>query len=227
MIPVVRLPDLFVKLMKMRVQQKSTDFQKIVELIQSRPDLSRFILKILSEDDRKQGIAQLLQHYGWQHFRNLLASLYIARAQYGRYPEFANIELVIDLLDFEERFRPYSAQTYSRSFLLAFYLKLASIEAEKQHKKFPKAFRSPPLEVSRILEWRKNKNVEVDWLILTLWNFANFIPFEQVNELKAMDRLSYKSLYGRLLPNQQKLMFECMLAYGCSIQEPDFFLKRV
>jgi hypothetical protein len=69
---------------------------------------------------------------GWSNFRDRMASMYIYKSIHGTFPKHTSMDLVEDIKQLEARFSNNGVTSYSRIFMLGFYLRLANIQIQKR-----------------------------------------------------------------------------------------------
>jgi hypothetical protein len=175
-----------------------------------------------NSDEYQMGLEKLVSSLGWTHFKNRWSSLYVFKMIFDNYPNEVDLELVVDVIKFEERFQSISALTHSRVFLLGFYLKMVNLYFKKNNPEITDDEWAIPTTVDEILTSHVVKTEQPDWLILCLWHFCHFLGAEKVKPLLAGDN-AYAMLFAYLTEPQRYQLVNNLLAYGCAIQEPEFF----
>lgn len=219
--PVVSMPQEFLNLLKNNLAVVSQPHMVIEAL---RPNRAMYLMleQGLVEFDDGRGLEKIINVLGWSNFRDRAASIFISKRLYGNYPRKTNIELVEEIKNVEIKFSDHGVNSYSRCFLLGFYIKLANIELHEKEGHLNTQI-SISEEVSEILKISQGRSDRIDWLILITMHLINaFGPKSLTQHLIAGRKLS--ELYPLMSLEAREIMHENLLAYGASIQESDLFI---
>ena len=220
-LPHVILPAEYVDLLKANLASVSSPDQ-IFNNIRSNPALYTILENGFKEFNDGRGLEKTMMALGWSNFRDRMGSLYIHKAIFGNFPNKTTMELVEDIKLLESRFLDNSIQSYSRVFLLGFYLKLANLQIQKrENNQFLEI--TIPEEIAPILKISQARSEKIDWLILIVLHLLNGLGEKIVINALAAGK-NFDELYNLLSPDSRKLMMDNLLAYGLSINEPDLFL---
>jgi hypothetical protein len=162
-------------------------------------------------------LEEIYQSFGWKLFRDQLTAIYLYRYEYKNYPVSLDIIELDQIVQFEEKFYPYSLLHDSRSFLLAFYLKMAEITFWKYSGGAKIDLISSAETVFSLMENVKTKNPRIDWLILSLWHFQEYYGDEKLLSMLDTNDFNYKSLYSGLDKKYQTIMTSNLIQYGLSV----------
>jgi hypothetical protein len=221
--PYIRLPQEFCNLLKANLSVTSSP-AFLVESFRSNPALLLALDRSFEEFDSGRGLEKVITTLGWSNFRERVASIYLYKSLYGDYPLKSDMELVEDIIKLENRYADYSVHSYSRIFLLAFYLKLANIELQRWEDSDVGELKIPEV-IHNLLKLSQGRSEKIDWLIVTLMHFINSLGDKLLLNALLEGKI-LEELY-ELMPEDDKLiMTENMLAYGASIQENDLFLYQ-
>jgi hypothetical protein len=221
LLPHVILPAEYVDLLKANLATVSSPDQ-IFKNIRPNPALYTILENGFKEFNDGRGLEKTMMALGWSNFRDRMGSLYIHKAIFGNFPNKTTMELVEDIKLLESRFLDNSIQSYSRVFLLGFYLKLANLQIQKrENNQFLEI--NIPEEVAPILKISQARSEKIDWLILIVLHLLNGLGEKIVINALAAGK-NFDELYSLLSPDSRKLMMDNLLAYGLSINEPDLFL---
>jgi len=207
--------------------QNSTQNNTNLEIyINENSELNALIRKIFRDIDPDGFLGKILSISGWNGIRNRLAAVYIEYAMTGSFPENANLSLVTDIINIENKLRHFTPSGFSRSFLLAFYAKMSLIQIKRKDDSVnytPLILRDEHLE---FMKWSKAKSTRIDWLMLQLIQYDHFLGTERMNTLLESGS-RYESLFALLSANEQRQMVENFMTYGASINDSDIFLTDV
>ncbi len=219
--PFVNMPAEFVILLKSNISVSSSP-APVFDIIRPNRALFSILETAFKEFDDGRGVEKVLMALGWANFRDRMASIYVYKTMYGVYPSRTNMELVEEIKQVESRFTDHSVNSFSRLFLLGFYLKLANLKIQREEdNKFLEL--KIPQEIGTFLKLSQGRSERIDWLLLILLHLnASLGEKMLLNNLIAGKK--FEELYGLMPKDSQEVMNQNLLAYGASIQEPDVFL---
>ena len=219
--PYVSMPKEFVTLLKSNLSVVNTP-DTVFEIIRPNRALYSILESTFSEFNDGRGLEKLMLALGWHNFRDRMASLYVYKSIYGEYPTKTNMELVDDIKAIETRFSDSAVHSYSRLFLLGFYLKLAQVKVRKRDSNRFLELKLPH-EIGTVIALSQARTEKPDWLLLIVTHFQ--IAFGTKNLINGlMAGKKFDELYELMIPEQRELMHRNLLAYGASIHEPETFL---
>jgi hypothetical protein len=132
------------------------------------------------------------------------------------------MELVDDIKLIESRYTDHSVNSYSRLFLLGFYLKLANLEIQHgEENKFTEI--KLPMDLGDLLRLSEGRSERIDWLILLLLHLQSALG-EKLLMKYLIDGKKFDELYLLMSKEDQAQMGNNLMAYGASIQESEVFL---
>lgn len=223
--PFVSLPEYYTRLLVSNIQNTPTSNTNLELYINENRDLNMLVRRIFTDIDNDGFLGKIIQISGWQGIRNRLAAVYIEYALTGQYPEVANLSLINDLVTTENKLRHFTNGGFSRSFLLAFYAKMAAIQFQKDAQD---SHTTPMILTDQHIEYMKlskSKSVRIDWLMIQLIQFDFLLGQERMtNILRSGAR--YDALYSMLLSHEQKALVDNCLRYAASINDKDFILSN-
>ena len=220
-LPHIVLPSEFLTLLKSHLT--SANSQSLVsELFHSNISHEKYLESVFDEFSNGKGLSKSVSVLGWHNFRDRLAGVYVHKLLKGKFPTKTQVDLVEDVKDFELRFSGHGIQSISRCFLLGFYLKIANIENKKKGLG-PFAEIKIPEEIGAFLRLSQVKSEKIDWLILILLHLL-FSLGDKVLLNGLMSGKKIEELLSQMSDENRKMMFENLLAYSVSINEPEFFL---
>lgn len=220
-LPYITLPSEFVTLLKSNLSI-TTSPAPIFDVIRPNQAIYLTLEKAFKEFDDGRGLEKTMIALGWSNFRDRMASVYIYKAIHGYYPKSTSMDLIEDLKDLENRFINHGVNSFSRVFLLGFYLRLANIQTQRrENNKFLEI--KVPEVIGAFLKLSQGRSEKIDWLILIIMHLLNGLG-DKLLMNSLMQGKKFDELYELLSPENKKNMMENLLAYGASIQEPDIFL---
>ena len=220
--PFVSLPEHFTKLLATNIQNSTLGNNNLEMYIYENKELNTLVKSIFRDIDPDGFLGKIINISGWIGIRNRLAAVYIEYAMAGRFPELANLSLVTDIINIENRLRHFTPSGFSRAFLLGFYAKFALINVI--HSSEGKNHLIIKEEHFEFMKFSKTKSIRIDWLMFQLIQFDHFLGTERMNSLlKANPR--YDSLYALLSPEEKNAMIENCMVYGASINDSEIFLN--
>jgi hypothetical protein len=225
-LPYVSLPEHFTKLLVSNIQNSTANNTNLEMYISENGELNALVKKIFRDIDADGFLGKILSISGWNGIRNRLAAVYIEYAMTGKFPETANLSLVTDIINIENKLRHFTPAGFSRAFLLGFYAKMSLVQIKKmdEAKLFtPLIIRDEHIE---FMKWSKGKSTRIDWLMLELIQYDHFLGTDRMNTL-LQNGSRYDSLFSLLSATEQRTAIENYLTYGASINDTEIFLTDV
>ena len=159
--PFVNLPQEFVTLLKSNLSVTNSA-APIFEILRTNPALISILDNAFKEFNDGRGLEKVMTALGWANFRERVASVYIYKSIYGNFPSKTDMELVEDIKLLENRFTDHSVNSYSRLFLLGFYIRLANLEIQnREDNKFLEI--KIPNEIGSLLKLSQGRSQRADW----------------------------------------------------------------
>jgi hypothetical protein len=220
-LPHIILPAEFITLLKSNLSI-TTSPAPIFDVIRPNGALYLVLEKAFQEFDDGRGLEKTMMALGWSNFRDRVASLYIYKSIHGIYPGKTSMDLVEDIKDLENRFTNHSVHSFSRLFLLGFYLRLANLQIQKRENNQFLEIKVPE-EIGTFLRLSQGRSERTDWLILIVMHLLHALGDKLVMNALVSGK-KFEDLYPLMSSEHRQLMLENLLAYGASIQEQDVFL---
>ena len=222
--PYISLPEHYTRLLVSNIQNSHQGNNSLEAYIYENKELNVLVRKIFRDIDPDGFLGKIISISGWLGIRNRLAAVYIEYAMTGKFPETANLSLVTDIVNIENKLRHFTPPGFSRAFLLGFYAKMTLIHVKKSRdEKTPLIIKDEHFE---LMKWSKSKSLRIDWLMIQLIHYNEFLGSERLNSLlKSGSR--YESLAALLSPDEQKEMLDNCIVYGSSIFDSEIFLNDV
>lgn len=225
-LPYISLPEQFTRLLVSNIQNSTGTNTNLEMYINENAEINALVKKVFRDIDPDGFLGKILSIAGWPGIRNRLAAVYLEYAMTGRFPDAANLSLVTDIVNIENKLRHFTPQGFSRAFLLGFYAKMSLI----QIKKMDNAASFNPLiirdEHIDFMKFSKAKSARIDWLMLELIQFDQFLGTERMNTMLAAGS-RYESMFALLSPSEQQQMTQNFLTYGASINDTEIFTMDV
>ena len=222
--PFVSLPEHFTRLLVSNIQNSTQSNTNLELYIYENKELNSLVKTIFRDIDPDGFLGKILSISGWIGIRNRLAAVYIEYAMAGKFPETANLTLVTDLINIENKLRHFTPSGFSRAFLLGFYAKIALIDVIKSSQgKNHLIIRDEHFE---FMKYSKAKSVRIDWLMFQLIQYDHFLGTERMNAL-LQSGSRYESLFALLSPEEQRGMIDNCMVYGASINDREIFVSSL
>jgi hypothetical protein len=224
--PYVSLPEYYTRLLTSNIQSTALANNNLELYINANKELNTLVKRIFKDIDPDGFLGKILSISGWVGIRNRLAAVYLEHAMTGKFPEVANLGLVSDLINVENKLRHFTPQGFNRAFLLAFYAKMSLIKIKMisdSRELSPLIIKDEHIEFMKL---SKAKSVRIDWLMLQLIQFEHFLGLERMNGL-LKGETRYSSLFSLLSSEEQTQMIDNFMTYGASIYDTDIFTSDV
>ena len=223
-LPYIAMPDHFVKLLCSNIQNTTQINNNLEMYINDNRELNIIIKKVFRDLDPDGFLGKIVSIAGWPGIRNRLASVFIDYAHNGVFAETANINLVNELVNIENKLRHFTVQGYSRAYLLAFYSKMSMIkinQMEEVHHFSPLIISDDHID---LMKFSKSKSVRIDWLMLQLILFENVLGMETLKNL-LKGQMKFGAIFNMLKPEEKEWFMQNLLTYGASILDFEFFIS--
>lgn len=224
--PFVSLPEYYTRLLSSNIQNSTQANTNLELYINENKELNALVKKIFRDIDPDGFLGKILSISGWNGIRNRLAAVFLEHAMTGRFPETANLNLVTDLINVENKLRHFTPPGFNRAFLLAFYAKMSLIQIKMKsdsRELTPLIIKDEHIEFMKL---SKAKSVRIDWLMLQLIQYEHFLGMERVFDL-LKNETRYAELFTLLSEEEQAQMMNNSLAYGASIFDSEVFSSDV
>lgn len=220
-LPHVIMPAEFITLLKTNLSV-TTSPAPVFDIIRPNQAIYMSLEQAFKEFDDGRGLEKTMLALGWSNFRERFASIYVYKAIHGNFPLHTSMDLVEDIIAFENRFSAHSIHGVSRVFMLGFYLRLANIQVQRRESnKFLEL--KIPAEVETLLKLSMGRSEKLDWLILILTHLVHGLG-EKIVANAIMGGKKLDDLYSLMSSESRKEMLDNLLAYGASINEQDIFI---
>jgi hypothetical protein len=218
------MPEHFTRLLVSNIQNSTLSNTNLEMYLSENKELHTLIRKIFRDIDPDGFLGKILSISGWTGIRNRLAAVYIEYAMNGKFPDTANLTLVNDIVNIENKLRHFTPSGFSRAFLLGFYAKMTLVQIKKSTDgKSPLIINEEHFE---FMKWSKTKSIRIDWLFLQLIQYDHFLGTERLKSLLS-NGAKYETLFALLSAQEQKLMIDNCMVYGASINDTNIFLTDV
>lgn len=227
-LPALRLPDCLVRVCSLDLLHARNTYTDILEIIESDKFLDIFVQEAFSAYLKKGGVVGMLSALGYHGFRNRLAEAYLFHARYGKFPQAIELDDVLYAVDLEKRFDFLLSEPNGQVFLLGTYLKLCEIHFEREGDMDSFENLIIPPEVDEILMKGKSKNINVDWLIILVWEICSTLGHAEAKDVLAMSKGNMDIILSKISSSQYKSIIYSLLRYGTVTNEFHFFtMKKV
>ncbi|NOT78602.1 MAG: hypothetical protein HOP07_06315 [Bacteriovoracaceae bacterium] len=226
--PFISLPDYFTRLLVSSIQNSTQTNNNLELYINVNKDLNALVKKVFKDIDPDGFLGKIISISGWSGIRNRLAAVFLEHAMTGKFPETANLNLVTDIINVENKLRHFTPSGFNRAFLLAFYAKMTLIDYKLKEASETTTY-SPLLikeEHIEFMKLSKAKSVRIDWLMLELIQFDHFLGTERLQTL-LKNETRYTALFSLLSHDEQKLMMSNFITYGASVNDLDIFTSDI
>lgn len=221
-LPYISLPEQFTRLLKSNIQNTTGTNTNLEMYINENGELNALVKKVFRDIDPDGFLGKILSIAGWTGIRNRLAAVYLEYAMTGRFPDTANLNLVTDIINIENKLRHFTPAGFSRAFLLGLYAKMSLIQIKKMEDSIdynPLILRD---EHINFMKHSKAKSIRIDWVMLELIQYEHFLGMERVNTLLSTGA-RYESMMALLSSAEQEQMTKNFLTYGASIFDTEIF----
>lgn len=222
-LPYIDMPDHFVRLLSSNLSNTTTINNNLEMYISENRELNIIIKKIFKDIDPDGFLGKIISISGWPGIRNRLCSSFLEYSMNGYFPDQANVNLLTDIINLENKLRHFTVSGYSRAFLLGYYAKMTQIrlnQMEEVHQYSPLIIRDEHLD---LMKFSKAKSIKIDWLILQIVLFESVLGIDRVKSL-LQSEIKFNALFNMLKDDEKEWFVENLLTYGSSISDYEFFL---
>lgn len=224
--PYISLPEYYTRLLVSNIQNATAVNTNLEMYINENRELNALVKKVFRDIDPDGFLGKILSISGWNGIRNRLAAVFLEHAMTGKFPETANLSLVTDLINVENKLRHFTPPGFNRAFLLAFYAKMSLINIKMRsdtRELTPLIIKDEHIEFMKL---SKAKSVRIDWLMLQLIQFEHFLGEERLLTL-LKNETRYAALFSLLSKEEQTQMMNNFMTYGASINDTEIFTGDV
>lgn len=224
-VPYMNLPDYYTYLLVQNMQSTGGHYKNIRTYVGENTGFLEIIRRFFSDVDPYGNVDRVIKSLGWHGLRDRLACIYLGYIQNGKYSINFDKNLIRDVQLFEDHFKKYSVQGYSRVFLLGFFLKMYEISNANNNRFVSVESLIDDKVMKKAFELAKAKVIKFDWFTITLLNFKSVLGDDLF--LESIERkMTYKQMYEKLTHSEKKSYMRNILSYGASISEPSPFIER-
>jgi len=221
-LPYISLPEYFTRLLASNIQNNTQSNTNLELYINENKEFNALVKKLFRDIDPDGFLGKILSISGWTGIRNRMAAVYLEHAMTGKFPDTANINLVSELVNVENKLRHFTQPGFSRAFMLAFYAKMTHIHLRKLSESTDQAPLIIKDEHIELMRFSKAKSVRIDWLMLELIHYEHFFGLERVTDLLTQ-QTRHEALFALLTEEEKEQMIHNCLTYGASINDQEFF----
>lgn len=218
----VWLPSDFVFLLQSDMQASGHGFRHLKKDLWNKPHFQSVYLRATRDLDLGLQFEKAINSLGWLGIRDRLASLYLYHQKHGQFSNGADLSLVKDLIQFEEKISSKTTQGHSKAFLLGFYLTMEQYTRKSNVQPVNELSRFLTSDMVDLLNAIKTRTMDIDWLLLSLHYLLKFIEPERVKKL-VLNSGNFLALRESLTDKQKYEFYRGMLSYGASIQNGEHF----
>ncbi|MBF0205676.1 MAG: hypothetical protein HQK53_02180 [Oligoflexia bacterium] len=213
---------------------------RIYQLLFSSSQMAPLIERLFSTAVPDREVGQFLKFLGWRHFRDRLSSIYLYYYEHDHYPRGTDPLLVREIVQLEREAEKILIDGQSRFFLFFYYLKLADTNLEKIGQSEQNLFRTFPREILQVLCSNNLKIWYVDWLLLLLWHFCDYLGKDLVlknlretiksgraGAMEGEGLVEYWFFFDRLSDLQKYQFISNVLAYSYSTNSQRIFKELI
>ena len=221
--PTISLPEYFTRLLVSNIQNSTQTNTNLELYINENKEFNALVKRIFRDIDPDGFLGKIVSISGWPGIRNRMAAVFIEHALTGKFPDQANLSLVSEILNVENKLRHFTQPGFSRAFLLGFYAKMSIIHVRNMsdsRELSPLVIKDEHIELMKL---SKSKSVRIDWLMLQLIQYENFFGIERLTQL-LNSGTRYEALFSLLTEDEQSQMINNCLNYGASINDQEIFV---
>ncbi len=221
----IHLPREFCFLLKSNMQTSGKGHQYLKKDFWSRPSFQGVLKHACHDMGSAVSFERVINSFGWLGLRDRLAACYLHHQQFGRFPNAPTLHDVEELLSFEKNCSISSLDGHSRSFLLAFYLKMGLFYLKRHYpnEKFSNDWDT--VEICELLKHNKVKVERIDWLFLSLLHLKNNLGIEKLkSEISGTG--GHNTLINSMGQEDRYNYTKTLMEYGASIGDKDVFINH-
>jgi hypothetical protein len=224
--PYISLPEYYVRLLTSNIQNSTQVNNNLEMYINDNKDMNALVRKVFRDIDPDGFLGKIISIAGWHGIRNRLAAVFLEHAMTGKFPDTANLSLVSDIINVENKLRHFTPLGFNRAFLLAFYAKMTLIHIKlisDSRELTPLIIKDEHIEFMKL---SKAKSERIDWLMLQLVQFEHFLGNDRLEGLLKSET-RYAALFSLLSSEEQQQMMNNFMVYGASIFDNAIFTTDV
>lgn len=212
--PAVFIPPLLVKLLTKELIPNANTHREVVEVINQDKSMRILCENTFKEFDKNKNLESIVKSMGWESFRNRLISLFFVKIKGHKYPLVTLPDEIAILLEFEKKYEEFTLKNNSKLILLAFYLMQSQFQLERDYSHFKENIISFSEDIHQALTLAQNKSVDLDWILLTLWQFHELLGSELFLKQIKLYNGQYLKLYDCLNVDQKELLMKNLMTYA-------------
>jgi len=219
--PTIKMPDSFSQLLTLNMDSSGKHFNNLSSYLKVDRGFHALVKQSFSDLDSKLNINNIVNSLGWYGIRDRIANTYLSHKRVGEYLFMGKADLPETLTKIDEALKRYTVPNYSRSFLLALYLEMASYESENFD--LNHFFNEDVLEV---LDCSQAKIIKIDWIYIIINNLLTVYDKDSLKKMMNKNE-DFFDIFDQIPVDAQKSTVKNLLAYGYSINERDVFTSRI
>jgi hypothetical protein len=217
------MPDHLVRLLCANIQNTTQTNTNLEMYFNENKDLNILIKKAFKDIDPDGFLGKIVSISGWTGIRNRLSALFLEHLINGKFPETANVTMVNDIINLENKLRHFTPTGYSRIFLLGLYSKMTIFkinQMEEVHNFSPLIIKDEHIE---LMKYSKSKSVRIDWLVLQIVLFESILGLDRFESLLKSE-MKFAAIFNLLEVDEKEYFINNLLTYGASISDYEFFI---
>lgn len=204
------------------MQTTGAGYAQLKKSLWHKPAFQSMLVRTCLDIDKQLSFEKIITSLGWLGLRDRIAASYLHYQKFGVFPQSQTLDLIEDILDFENQVKGKTVDGFSRAFLYGFYKKMHLLREQKNTRQVEGAFSVVGEDILKLISLVKTRTAFIDWLCLTLESACEFHGAERVGKLINAGG-GFASLRQGLDRKQEYLMMKRFLSYGASIQHMDVF----
>ncbi len=214
------LPRDFVFLLRRNMHGELGTYTGLGNFIFNSPELNAVFATVFHNLERDSRLEIAFKSFGWSGIRERLFIYYWKQEQI-EIEDNHEVLILRAYHELEEKLERYTVDGYSRHILLYFY---AILLPDSQVRNALLKFLLHE-QTSRYLQFFRQKTLEIDFLLLTLFMFEQFLGAQKLYE--NLGDGNYNSLYLKLSSAQKEDYLSVLLNYSYSIEDDLFLEDRI
>lgn len=224
-LPHVLLPEHLTLLLRANMISSGPLARELDQYIYRKRDLYELVRRSFPDVNQYGAVGKLIKVIGWQGFRDKITAVYLNHMSCGSFAAPVDQSFLQDVLNIEKFLSGNSIQSYSRGFLLGFYLKSAELSMCELDDRMTAKRLIEDEQLQGMLKAMGSRVIKIDWLVLQLLHFRKCLGFSTLASM--LNRAcSYAEIFGELSMDQREELTLNMLSYGASINETSIFVDR-
>jgi hypothetical protein len=227
-IPYVVIPEDFANFLKTDMRPNTKGWDQFIVKLHDNASLEALILNLFYQAStaktfQETAIDAILKVNNWGAVRDKVAAAYMHKLRDKHFNYHPDETLVSEIKDCERIISDFCLPGPNRSFMLGLYFAMGKMEG---HFKKNDPFVTLQKKILPYLTLMRSKIVKIDWAILILWHFHEFLGEEVLRE-KLQAGEDYTHFYSGLLEQQKTLMMSNLLSYAASINDRETLTSEI